>query len=150
MATTDKSKRERNIMDAAHRVVALKARLTTTEYQERITSLWTGLGWPSDERPAALTWAGSFERLYEWVSAHVAEIDRIRTALQITPFPREQADAIGYLASGKFDGPLGRMTPLQVARHYGIPLKVVFFYADEESHSAQYVSNRPWLRRYSR
>lgn len=141
MATSDKSKREANMAAAAYRQPSLSA----VQLLSGVSALWARLGIPDVEKEAAMRWAGSIERLYEYLNGHANEVARIRAALHVTPMnPEIVADIVAH-ASGKVrDG----STPLTLAREYGIPLEVVLYYCDEQAHAP--VVQRPWSRRFSR
>lgn len=134
MATSDKAKREANIARAAFRPAALSA----VALVSAVNDLWVALGYPEEEKPVATAWAGSLERLHTWLTAHDAEIQRIRSKLFITPLHEDVRSAIENAARLKVG------TPLEMARHFSLPLDVVFYVADgcPKINTMQ----RPWLR----
>jgi hypothetical protein len=155
MATKDAKKKAANETANEQRVVARRTMPQhATAMLAYINAAWKSLGYPEDEKPAAMS--RGMEMLYTWLSDHVAEIDRIRTALRITPVPQEVKTEIMLAKARAHDDP-DPSSPLDMARRFNLPLVVVLYIANGEpqpdtavespaSHGTIYT--RPWRRSF--
>ena len=154
MATKDAKKKAANETANAQRVVARRSLPDATAMLAYINTAWTALGYPESEKPAAMS--RGMETLYTWLSDHITEIDRIRTALHITPVPQEVKTEIMLAKARAHDDP-DPSSPLDMARRFNLPLVVVLYIADGEpkqdtavespaSHGPIYT--RPWRRSF--
>ncbi len=136
MATTDAKKREANITAAALR----PATVPVDVMLKSIALIWARFGWPESEKDAARSWAGTIERLYNHCAEYNNAVDekKRKVADSITPLPYEIKEAIQTAAR------LHSGTPLQLARHFKLPLDVVLYVADGEPKID--TMQRPWLR----
>ena len=130
MATSDAKKKAANIaaaQAAAARRAAMPDAATMLKY---IDHAWKAAGWPESERSVAMGFG--IEKLYLWLRDHIAEVDRIRTALCVEPVSEAIKLDIRLAKARAHDGDPDPRTPLDLARSYGLPLVVVLYIADGE------------------
>jgi hypothetical protein len=141
MATKNETKKRDNIIKALNRP---KAALSSLEMIRRTADIWAELGWPQDERPMALRWAGSLEKLHKFLEDRVSDNLRLKQELRVVPMDQSVKDRI-LDARAAFEAGEPAPTALDLSRELSLPVSVVYHVADGEPQTDSGI--RPWVRR---